>query len=142
MKQYTIKVTVMYQTPFWVGIFERVSEAHYAVARNVFGAEPTDAELYDFILHHYDALNFSEPHEFKLVIRRKNPKRLQREVKRELSRGQKVAPKETRAEEVLRLELEKKKKLRKVSNKAEVEAEKEMKFVLKQQKRKEKHRGH
>lgn len=23
MKQYTIKVTVTYQTPFWVGIFER-----------------------------------------------------------------------------------------------------------------------
>jgi hypothetical protein len=142
MKQHTIKVTVMYQTPFWVAVFERISEAHYAVARNVFGGEPTDPELYDFILKHYDQLKFSGPQEFNLIIKRKNPKRMKREVKREMKRATECIPNSTYADEALRLELEKNKKLKKTKTKAENEAEKEMKFLLKQKKRKEKHRGH
>src|SRR3989344_3370357 len=74
-KQYTIQVTVLLEKSFWTGIFERNDHEGYAVARKIFGGEPTDAELYEFVLTHFYELKFTEPKNFKLVIKRKNHKR-------------------------------------------------------------------
>jgi hypothetical protein len=141
-KQYTIKVTVLLENSFWVGIFERNDDEGYAVARKIFGGEPTNAELYEFVLAHFDELKFTEPKEFKLIIKRKNHKRMQREVKYEMKKAKQELSSATHAQEVLRLDLEKNKKARKVVSKAEKEARKEEKFRQKQEKRKKKHRGH
>ncbi len=51
-------------------------------------------------------------------------------------------PSTTHAQEVLRLELEKNKKLRKTISKIQKEARQEEKFRQKQEKKKKKHRGH
>lgn len=141
-KKYTIKVTVLIENSFWVGIFERTDSEGYAVARKIFGAEPTDAQLYEFVLIHFDELRFTEPQEFQLLIKRKNPKRVQRAVRHEMEKAKKGLPSTTHAQEVLRLELEKNKKLRKMTSKAEKEACQEEKFRQKQEKKKKKHRGH
>ncbi len=141
-KQYTIKVTILLENSFWVGIFERNDGEGYAVARKIFGGEPTDAELYEFVLAHFDELKFTEPREFELVIKRKNPKRAQREVRREMEKAKKGLMSTTHAQEVLRLELEKNKKSNKVISKTEKEAHQEEKFRQKQEKKKKKHRGH
>lgn len=141
-KQYTIKVTVLLENSFWAGLFERNDNEGYAVARKIFGGEPTDAELYEFVLTHFDELKFTEPQEFKLVIKRKNPKRVQREVRHEMEKAKKGLPSTTHAQEVLRLELEKNKKLKKVTSRTEKEARQEEKFRQKQEKRKKKLRGH
>lgn len=141
-KQYTIKVTVLLKNSLWLGIFERNDSEGYAVARKIFGGEPTDAELYEFVLAHFDELKFTEPQEFKLVIKRKNPKRVQREVRREMEKAKLGLPSTTHAQEVLRLDLEKNKKLKKTVSKVEKEAKREEKFQQKQVKRKKKHRGH
>ncbi len=45
MKQYTIKVTILLENSFWIGLFERNDSEGYAVARKIFGGEPTDNEL-------------------------------------------------------------------------------------------------
>src|SRR3990167_8527725 len=127
-KQYTIKVTVLLENPFWVGLFERNDNESYAVARKIFGGEPTDAELYDFILTHFDELKFTEPQDFKLVIKRKNPKRMQREVRREMEKAKSGLASTTHAQEVLRLDLEKNKKLKKTISKAKKDARQEEKF--------------
>lgn len=144
MNKNTIQViaTVSYQRPFWVGIFERKEDKHYAVARKVFGDEPTDPELYEFVLHNYHELKFSEPQkDIKLIIKRKNPKRVQREVRKEMEKMVSDRPM-TRAQEVLKLELEKNKKIKKLVSKAEQEAKQKAKFEQKQQKKKQKLRGH
>lgn len=141
MKQYTISVTVLIENAFWVGIFERNDNDGYAVARQIFGGEPSDAELYDFVLTHFDRLRFTEPQDFKLVIKRKNPKRMQREVRREMEKAKKGLPSTTHAQDVLRVDLEKKKIVKKSISKAEKEAFLERKFQLKQEKKKNKHRG-
>ena len=120
--QYTIKVTVLLENAFWVGLFERNDHEGYAVARKIFGGEPTDAELYDFVLTHFDELKFTEPQNFKLVIKRKNHKRMQREVRREMEKIKQDLPNTTRAQEVLRLDLEKNKKLKKTVSKSQKEA--------------------
>lgn len=141
-KQYTIKVTVLLENSLWVGLFERNDEEGYAVARNIFGGEPSDAELYEFVLTHFDELKFTEPQEFMLVIKRKNPKRIQREVRKEMEKAKKGLPSTSHAQEVLRINLEKHKKVKKQISKEEKEAKLEEKFQLKQAKRKKKHRGH
>lgn len=140
-KQYTIKVTVLIENSFWVGIFERNDDDGYAVARQIFGGEPSDAELHDFVLSHFDELKFTEPHEFQLIIKRKSPKRMLREVRKEMEKAKKGLPNVTHAQDILRVDLEKRKKIKKTVSKAEKEALLEKKFQIKQDKRKKKHRG-
>ena len=49
--EYTINVTILFENNFWMGIFERNDDDGYAVARKIFGSEPSDAELYEFVLN-------------------------------------------------------------------------------------------
>lgn len=44
------KLTVFFEKPFWVGVFERVEEGKLSVSKVTFGAEPKDYEIYAFIL--------------------------------------------------------------------------------------------
>lgn len=46
----------------------------------VFGLEPTNNEVYNFILKNYNKLRFSQDINIKLKKKATNPKRLQREV--------------------------------------------------------------
>ena len=43
-------LTVFFEEPFWVGVFERVSGGKLSVCKVTFGAEPKDYETYDFVL--------------------------------------------------------------------------------------------
>ena len=47
-------LTVLFEPPFWVGVFERESGGRYEACRVVFGAEPRDFEVYAYVLdrHH------------------------------------------------------------------------------------------
>ncbi|MCH3918534.1 MAG: YjdF family protein [Spirochaetia bacterium] len=54
-------LTIFFEDPFWVGIWERHFDGVMQVARYVFGAEPTNAQVIDFIQNRYDCLSFSEP---------------------------------------------------------------------------------
>ena len=142
MPQATIQVTVLLENQFWAAIFERKDKAGYAVARQVFGDEPTDPELYAFITAHYYQLKFTTPQTFKLIIKRKNPKRMKRDVIKQMAKTKQSSQNNTYAQEVLRLELEKNKKIKKSNAKAEKEAKQQKVFLLKQAKKKKKHRGH
>lgn len=44
------KLTVFFEKPFWVGVFERVEGEKLSVSKVTFGAEPKDYEIYAFIL--------------------------------------------------------------------------------------------
>ena len=55
------KFTVLFDDPFWVGIFERLEGDKLSVCKVTFGAEPTDAQIYDFLMSHYNKLQFSRP---------------------------------------------------------------------------------
>ena len=73
----SLKLTIMFQDQFWVGIFERQDEEGYSVARTIFGPEPTDPEVSQFLLEDYHSLRFTTPDkDDKPVVREyKNPKR-------------------------------------------------------------------
>jgi len=48
-----VKLTVFFEDPFWVGVFELLDQGEYEAARVVFGAEPKDYEIYAYISEHY-----------------------------------------------------------------------------------------
>lgn len=47
------RLTVFFEEPFWIGVFERISERKLSVCKVTFGAEPKDCEIYDFVLKNY-----------------------------------------------------------------------------------------
>lgn len=132
------KLTVYFEEPFWIGIFERIQNGSLSVAKVTFGAEPKDYEVYDFILKHYYSLKFSVSVEAVEKETKRNPKRLQREAKKQLEKSG-VG---TKAQQALKLQQEQNKQERKNKSRKQKEAEIQRMFELKQQKKKEKHKGH
>lgn len=133
------KLTVLFEEPFWVGVFERSSGGCYEVCRVVFGAEPKPAEVYLRYLQEGRRLRFSPAlYEQAIDVRRLNPKRLQRQAKRELqSRG--VG---TKAQQALQMQREQNKQERRAVAKEQKAAAAARKFQLRQEHKKQKHRGH
>ena len=43
------KLTVYFEDPFWVGVFERIENGKLTVAKVTFGAEPKDYEIQEYI---------------------------------------------------------------------------------------------
>ncbi len=132
------KLTVFFEEPFWVGVFERVSDGKLSVCKVTFGAEPKEQEVLDFILRHYGDLKFSPTVEAKTKQTADNPKRRQRDAKEQL----KSLGIGTKSQQALAMQREEMKTERRQISKEEKEAEKQRRFDLKQQKRKEKHKGH
>ena len=131
------KLTVFFAEPFWVGVFERVSDGKLSACKVTFGAEPKDYEIYDFVLKNYYRLRFSPAVATGVKEAGRNPKRVQREVRKQVQNtgiG-------TKSQQVLKFQQEQLKTERKIVSREQREAEKQWQFELKQQKRKEKHRG-
>ena len=139
MNQSKAKLTVFFEEPFWIGLYERESDGKYEVCKITFGAEPKDYEVYQFLLDNWRQLRFSPSIEAAAIDeRRRNPKRMQREAQKAIQNtgiG-------TKAQQALKLQQEQGKLARKVRSKEQREAEAERQFQLRQEKRKEKHRGH
>lgn len=133
------KLTVYFEEPFWVGIVEREWNGQYEVCKITFGPEPKDYQLYNFFQKKWRHLTFSKAIEAEETAEMKcNPKRMQRAINRQLQ-AQGVG---TKAQQALKLQQEQNKLQRKADSKERREVEKERQFELKQQKRKEKHKGH
>jgi hypothetical protein len=132
------KLTVYFDDPFWVGVFEREDEMGYRVCRVVFGPEPTDAELLAYVQEEYPNLDFGEPFKSHVeIVKKKNFKRVQREVRREMEEG--VG---TKAQRAMQAALELNRQEREVMSRERREEEKQLKFKLRQVRKKEKRRGH
>ena len=131
------RLTVFFEEPFWVGVFELISECRLSVCRIVFGAEPKDYEVYDFVLKNYYRLRFSPAVAADVREAGRNPKRIQREVRKQVQN----TGVGTKSQQALKLQQEQWKTERKTAGRKRREAEKERLFELKQQKKKEKHRG-
>jgi hypothetical protein len=137
MEKITGKLTIFFDNPFWVGVFERVEGNKLSVCRVVFGAEPKDYEVYDFILRNYINLKFSSSIEVEIKKENYNPKKLQREARNQ----SKQVGISTKSQLALQQQREEMKLERKTESKQRRKLEKERKFELKQEKRKQKHGG-
>lgn len=131
-------LTVFFDDPFWVGVFERVEEGKLSVCKVTFGAEPKDCEVWDFILRRYDALKFGSAVQTELKQRADNPKRRRRNAKKTVQ----MNGIGTKSQQALAVQREELKTERKKYSREQREAEQERRFAIKRNKRKEKHKGH
>ncbi|MCR8979164.1 YjdF family protein [Brevibacillus laterosporus] len=137
-----MKLTVLYDGQFWVGVIEYEEKNKLKAARNLFGAEPKDAEILEFVQKDLrdllDRATISSVLTLDKKERRINPKRMIREARKEMNnRGV-----STKAEQAIQQDLEKRKKERKVLSKERKEEIATYKREVARSKAKEKHRGH
>ena len=137
MDKAVIKLTVYFADPFWVGVIERIAGGHLSAAKITFGAEPKDYEIAGFIQRHFYELRFSQSVPTERREAKKNSKTAQRDAKRQM---QEVGI-GTKSQQALKLQHEEKRLESRKKNREEKQAKAERLFLLKQQKRKEKHRG-
>ena len=120
------RLTVLFEAPFWVGIFERIEGNTLSVCKVTFGAEPKDYEVLAYVLKNHSRLRFSPSVAAAIRPDAANPKRMQRQIRKQTAAGT-VG---TWSQQALQLQRE-----------AQREEEKQRRFTCRQQKRKEKHRG-
>lgn len=141
MRKYEVSTTftVFFDGQFWVGAIERGEEGRLAVCRVIFGAEPSVEEVYRLILDRWNTLRFCDPVSAEgSELPARNPKRRQREAAKELARR----GGSTKAQQALAAARE--------QRRADVAAERarcrkqreRARHQLKQEKRKQRHRGH
>ncbi|HWP95497.1 MAG TPA: YjdF family protein [Syntrophomonadaceae bacterium] len=135
-----VKLSVFYEEPYWVGLFEKQSQGKYSVCRVVFGPEPRIDQILQLIYERYHELKFSLPHREKSFPApgTMNPKRRQRAIAHEMAHiGRSTRAQEALQEQREALKLER----RQVSSKEKEEAARQ-KYILKQLKKKDKKKGH
>ena len=131
------RLTVLFEEPFWIGVSERIENGKLTVAKHTFGAEPSMADIYEFVLNHSYDLRYSPPVDADMKREHTNPKRRQREARKMIV--QKGIG--TKSQQALQMQREENKIERKQISKEQKEAEKRRRFELKQQKKRAKHRG-
>ena len=138
MGKVSLVLTVFFEEPFWVGVFEKTEHGKLSVSKVVFGAEPKDNEVFEYFLKHHKDLRFSPAVTTVATKTVHNPKRMQREARRQTS----SSGIGTRSQQAIKLQQEQNKLVRKTRSREQKEAEKERQFELRQLKKNEKHKGH
>ena len=133
-----INLTVFFEDPFWVGVFERVDDGKLSVCKVTFGAEPKDYDVWEFVLRHYDKLVFSPAVETEMRQIADNPKRRLRNVRKQTERSG-IG---TKSQQALQMQREEMKKEHRQNSREQRDAEAQRRFDMKQMKKKEKRRGH
>ena len=85
----TGSLTVLFEDPFWIGLFEMTDREVLHVCKVTFGAEPTEKEVMEFVDKNWHRLQFSQAVDVAPTTEiKKNPKRQLREAKKQmLSQG-------------------------------------------------------
>ncbi|MGM9934367.1 MAG: YjdF family protein [Clostridium sp.] len=139
-----VKLTILFSNPFWIGVFERYEGSQYKACKVTFGAEPKEAEVYDFVLRNYYSLKFKmlelqdDENEKSLHVKKENPKRVQRMIHKEVQ-NKGIG---TKAQIALKAQHEENKIEHRKRSREEKELEEQRQYEIKRQKRKEKHKGH
>ena len=136
-----MKLTVYFDGQIWIGVIEIQENKRLNAYRFVFGAEPSDVEVLEFI--HYRLLAIIQNSkqvgvkESRIMKKDINPKRLQRQVAKEM----KKKGISTKAQEAIKEDIKQRKVDVKKLKKQQTEAFQQKKWELKKQKAKQKHRG-
>ena len=94
--------------------------------------------MQEYIRKHYSSLKFSPAVDTVVKDMKRNPKKMQRKAKKQMQE----TGVGTKSQQALKLQQEQNKQERKKRSHQKKEAEKKRMFELKQQKKREKHKGH
>ncbi|MDE6847882.1 MAG: YjdF family protein, partial [Ruminococcus sp.] len=84
MSRHVGTLNVFFDGQFWTGVFENISDGKLSVCKVTFGTEPKNYEVYEFVLKHYHRLKFSPEIKVSEKTTARNPKRIQREAKKQV----------------------------------------------------------
>ena len=132
-------LTVYFEGPFWVGLFERWEGERYSVSKLTFGPEPRDAQVWERVLREFQRLPFSPGVPSERREEPGNPKRARRGARRQMEAVPRTG---TKAQQALALQREEGKLARRERTRAEREVAEAERFRQRQEKRREKRRGH
>ena len=137
-------MTVFFEDPFWVAVLEIHDREGVRATRHVFGAEPTDAELYQFLLRYGGAmlaraeLCTAVDGDRPVSVAVRNPKRLARDA----ARAAQLARPSTTAQEAVRKEVELRKRASAERSREDREACAEHRRDVRRAKSRARRRGH
>lgn len=131
--------TVLHDGQFYIGIFEKHDNQTYLVKKLIFGTEPNNEEIYNFIKTSYHKIEFENPliTENLTSSKKINPKRVQKIISAQL-KEKKIS---TKAQSALKAQQELNKKEKKENKSILKKQTKERNFELKQIKKKAKKKG-
>ena len=130
------KLTVYFEEPFWIGVFEHIENGKMTASKVTFGTEPKDYEVQEFILKNYFSLQFSPAVDTVIKDTMKSSKKKMRDVKKMQEKG--IG---TKSQQALKLQYEQNKQERKLKSRQDRMGREKRLFEMKQHKKKEKHRG-
>ncbi len=135
-----MRLTILFDHPYWIGLLEDERDGCLYAARHIFGAEPSDQQVYEFVLRNavelFARMTVGVPIEAQ-TEQRVGYKRMIREARRATAeRGL-----STQAQAAIKQQIEANKQVRRQVSREEREAERERKREIARQKAKEKHRG-
>lgn len=131
-------LTVYHDGQFWVGLAEHVEDGRYGAARIVFGAEPSDEEILQFVVGKWEKLSLFDDKPAEASKPAKNPKRRAREAARTL----KQPAMSTKAQQALAAQKEAMKQESAHARSRRRAEEADARYEQRKLKRKQKHRGH
>lgn len=141
---YEHHITILFDPPYWLALFERFEDQQYSVARVIMDtAEPENTQLKTFF-DQLDLLNlsYSRPERIEKAKKEHVSFKKQQKLVKKATTDSKHKHVYTKAQILLKEQFEESKMAHKKQTRLEIEEEENRKFELKQQKRKEKHRGH
>ena len=136
-----MRLTILFDAPYWIGLLEWEEAGLLYAARHIFGAEPSDQEIYHFVQHDllrlHAQVTIGVPIESRSATHM-NPKRMQRAIRRAIAAD--GIP--DKAFEAMRLQIEQHKIERRQISKAERDAERSHQREMAHAKARARHRGH
>ncbi len=135
-----MRLLVYFDGQFWTGLIESSEADNYFAKQYIFGVEPSDSEILEFVNNQmFRPLQTAQlPDKQPIAIHRKiNPKRLKKLAAREMEK----VPVSTKSQAAIQQQFEEQKKEKSVVSKAERDAQKERKRLIAAEKAKNKHRG-
>jgi hypothetical protein len=132
-------LNVFFEDPFWVGIVEVDDGIQKRYCRIVFGDEPSLPEIYTYVLQNFNKLVFTpgEP-SMKNLTYHKNPKRLKKEISKELSANRGLK----KSYDIIKQSYSEFKQEKHTRSRQLKKEQDDSKYSLKKIQSKEKHKGH
>ncbi|WP_429975436.1 YjdF family protein [Enterococcus sp. DIV0086] len=142
-----MKLTIYFDGSYWCGLIEYEGvEGDYRACKYLFGAEPKVSEVEEFIVNQMDHVIYLNDQKLKKSSnkisvkkeKKKNPKKMQREINRQKKKPILC----TKAQQSMKEAQEQFKLIKRKNSKERKEQMKREQFLLKQEKKLQKKRGH
>ena len=131
-------MTVVFDKPFYKGIFERFIDDRSVAEINLGTSLPKTRDIYRLVLKRWNTIHFSKETLDSTRVKQVNPKRMQREAQKQIH-AQFYGSK---AQQALKADFEMRKQQSHREQRIAKEDYKKRKFEIRQLKKKQKHRGH